>query len=200
MSGPSVAGPFSGLRYVGQVGKCFLVCEAADSLVIIDQHAAHERVLFEQFVAGTQPGALRTQALLIPMTVALAPEELAVLLEQSELLGHLGFDLEASGPRMVRVRSQPAILTRDLAQEVRALAASLLQGGRGQATQERLERVAATLACHAAVRAGDAMNPEAVQGLLLAMDHVDLAAYCPHGRPAVMRSRWEDLGKWFART
>ncbi len=191
---------YSGLRYVGQIGKCFLVCETADAFVLIDQHAAHERVLFEQFVQRARTSGYAMQQLLIPQTIPLIPVEVAALDEAAELLAPLGFVIEAAGQRAVRVRAQPAILRdRDVAAEVRALAVSLTQGGRGAGTLETLERAAATLACHAAWRAGDTMMPDDVQRLLREMEGVDLSAYCPHGRPVVFRANWSEVGRWFGR-
>jgi DNA mismatch repair protein MutL len=191
---------YSGLRYVGQIGKCFLVCEAQDAFVLIDQHAAHERVLFEQFVQRARTNGYAMQQLLIPQVIQLIPGEVAALEEAADLLVPLGFVVEAAGERAVRVRAQPAILRdRNVAAEVRSLAASLTQGGRGASTLELLERAAATMACHAAWRAGDTMTPDDVTRLLREMEDVDLSAYCPHGRPVVFRATWSEVGRWFGR-
>lgn len=194
-------GSWSALRYVGQVGRCFLVCEGDGAMVVIDQHAAHERVLFERFVLSFRQDGFASQSLLVPLAVPLAPAEVAALEEEGELLRRLGFELETAGQRLVRVRAYPAVL-RDsqIAEEVRAIAASLVSGGRGRATEQRLERFAATLACHAAFRAGDVLEVRDVQRLLAQMDGVDLSAYCPHGRPVWTRVRMEEMGKWFHRT
>ncbi len=191
---------YSGLRYVGQVGKCFLVCETADALVLIDQHAAHERILFEQFVQRARTQGYAMQQLLIPQMIPLVPAEVAALDEAADLLTPLGFVVEAAGERAVRLRAHPAILRdRDVVAEVLALAESLAQGGRGARTLETLERAAATLACHAAWRAGDVMTADDVQRLLREMEGVDLSAYCPHGRPVVFRAQWQEVGRWFGR-
>lgn len=197
----AVAGAWSALRYVGQVGRCFLICEGDGAMVMIDQHAAHERVLFERFVVSFRQGGFASQALLVPLAVPLAPAEVAALEEEGELLRRLGFEVEAAGQRLVRVRAYPAVL-RDsqIAEEVRTIAASLVSGGRGRATEQRLERFAATLACHGAFRAGDVLEVRDVNRLLAEMDGVDLAAYCPHGRPVWTRLRMEEIGKWFHRT
>lgn len=196
---PPVA-TYSTLRYVGQVGKCFLVCESADAFVLIDQHAAHERVLFEQFVARDRTHGYVSQPLLIPQTVPLVPAEVAALEEAAALLGPLGFAIDAAGERAVLVRAKPAILRdRDVVPQVRELAASLVQHGRGASTVELMERTAATLACHAAWRAGDPMTAQEVQRLLQEMETVDLSAYCPHGRPVVFRAQWDEVGRWFGR-
>ncbi len=198
---PAAAGSWSALRFVGQVGRCFLICEGDGAMVVIDQHAAHERVLFERFVVSFRADGFASQALLVPLAVPLAPAEVAALEEEGELLRRLGFEVEAAGQRLVRVRAYPAVL-RDsqIAEEVRTIAASLVSGGRGRATEQRLERFAATLACHAAFRAGDVLEVRDVQRLLGQMDGIDLAAYCPHGRPVWTKMRMEEIGKWFHRT
>jgi len=193
-------GQWQQLRYVGQVGQCFLVCEDPTHLVLIDQHAAHERVLFERYVADLRAGDAPSQRLLVPQAVTLAPEQIAALLGEPVLLQRLGFAIEQSGPRLVRILAAPAMLRgKELGQELAGLASGLLTGAQGQALTERLERTAATLACHAAFRAGDVLQPEAVQHLLVAMEGVDLAGYCPHGRPAVLRVPLTELGRFFAR-
>jgi len=197
----AATGPYSSLRYVGQVGRCFLVCETEGAMILIDQHAAHERILFEQFVTRARSGGFASQRLLIPVIVPLAPAEVGALAEAGELLAQLGFDVEVSGERSVRLRAHPsALANRDPGAEVRAIAASLVEGGRGRSTTELLERSAATLACHAAVRAGDWMEPGDVADLLRQMDAVDLSGYCPHGRPAVLRARLDEVGRWFHRS
>lgn len=193
-------GQWQQLRYVGQVGQCFLVCEDPTHFVLIDQHAAHERVLFERYVADLRAGDAPSQRLLVPQAVTLPPEQIAALLAEPTLLQRLGFAIEQSGPRLVRILAAPAMLRgKELGQELAGLAAGLLTGGQGQSLTERLERTAATLACHAAFRAGDVLQPEAVQHLLAAMQGVDLAGYCPHGRPAVLRVPLTELGRFFAR-
>jgi len=197
----STAGRFASLRYVGQVGACFLVCESADRLTLVDQHAAHERVLFERFVRGWREGGFPAQRLLVGVPVPLTVGEVAALVEAETWLCRLGFEMDASSERTMLVRAHPVVLDpRRIAEEVKALAASLVEGGRGLSTIDRLERTAATLACHAAVRAGDAMTPEAVRDLLAQMDGVDLAAHCPHGRPVVWSTPFGEVARWFDRS
>ena len=131
----------------------------------------------------------------------LPPTEVAALQAETELLDRLGFEIEPGGERLVRVRAYPTLLKpTDVASEVRDIAASLSQGGQGQSTSERLERFVATLACHAAFRAGDPMFEADVVRLLQQMDRVDLAAHCPHGRPVWMRAKFDEMGRWFHRT
>ncbi len=195
------SGPWRHLRYIGQVGRCFLVFETAEQLVLVDQHAAHERVLFEGFVRGFRQGGFPAQRLLIPPVVPLQADEVAALLEHEELLAGLGFELEAAGEKAVLIRATPQVLpAAKVPGEVRALAASLATGGRGASTTELLERHAATLACHAAVRAGDVLIAEEVADLLAALEDVELAGYCPHGRPALMSASFDEVGRWFHRS
>ncbi len=198
--GGPVAGQWAALRYVGQVGACYLVCQDDRAMVVLDQHAAHERVLFERFVVGLRAGPLPSQVLLIPVAVPLAPAEVAALVDEAELLTRLGFEVAAAGPRLVRVLAQPTLLRdRDVVPHVRQLAASLVAGGRDGALVERLERHAATMACHAAFRSGDVLHPADVHALLTEMDGVDLSAYCPHGRPVWTRVPFGDIARWFGR-
>lgn len=201
LDAPAPLGQWSGLRYVGQVGRCYLVCESDDAMVLIDQHAAHERIIFEQLVVALRQGNYPAQQLLTPIAVPLAPAEVAVLVAAGDLLERFGFEIVEGGERMVRVRAYPALLRdHQVAAEVRQLAVSLSEGGRGQDTETRLERCAATLACHSAFRAGDLLYPDDVARLLRDMDGIDLSAYCPHGRPVFARTRLDEIGRWFHRT
>jgi DNA mismatch repair protein MutL len=194
-------GPWRHLRYIGQVGRCFLVFETSEQLVLIDQHAAHERVLFEGFVRGFREGGFPAQRMLIPPVATLQADEAAALVEHEPLLTGLGFEIEPAGERAVLIRAAPQVLPAARAvDEVRALAASLTSGGQGASTAELLERHAATLACHAAVRAGDVLIAEEVADLLASLEEVELAGYCPHGRPALMSASFDEVGRWFHRS
>ena len=195
------SGRWQHLRYIGQAGRCFLIFDSDDHLVILDQHAAHERVLFERFVQGFRSGGFPAQRLLIPPVVPLQADEVAALTEHAELLAGLGFEVEPANERAVMIRAAPQVLPPGRAvAEVRAIAGSLVDGGQGQGTEQLLERHAATLACHAAVRSGDVMSAQAVADLLQALAEVDLAGYCPHGRPAVMSAPFDEVGRWFHRS
>ena len=197
----SGSGRWRHMRYIGQAGRCFLIFETDERLVMLDQHAAHERVLFERFVSASRQGGFPAQRLLIPPLIPLQTDEVAALAEHEALLGGLGFEIEVAHERAVLVRAGPQILpAARLGAEIRAMAASLVEGGRGQATEELLERHAATLACHAAVRSGDVMTAQAVEDLLQSLEEVDLAGYCPHGRPALMSAPFDEIGRWFHRS
>ncbi len=190
----------SELHYIGQAGSRFLLCQTADSLVVIEQHLAHECILLQQFLARLQDGAVAGQRLLIPTAVVLSPAELDLLQEQNSLLQQLGFDLEMAGEHALRVRAQPAALRgRDIAPVLRALAQRLRACGPTAGAPARTAATAAVLACHAAVREGDEMTQQEAVALLRGLQGLEPAAYVAHGRTAVMRSKFEEIGRWFQR-
>jgi DNA mismatch repair protein MutL len=188
---------FASLRYVGQVLDGYLLCEGRDRVVLVDQHAAHERVRFERLRAEHAAGAVMRDALLVPETIALPPVQLAALLEHERTLTSLGMEGEAFGDDTFLLRTLPRVLRgQDVGELVRALAADLAAEGASRAGDRAVEAVLATLACHSAVRIGQRLGPEQVRALLEAMDTVEVNAHCPHGRPVAVelsRARVESL-------
>jgi DNA mismatch repair protein MutL len=187
------------LRFVGQVAGTVLVCERPGAVVFIDQHAAHERVNFHRLWKDLEAGRIASESLMFPEVVPLEPSDRARLDDARAALERLGFDLEPYSGDAVAVRRVPAILRgRAVAEVVRdSLAAS---GDEAEATGTgRLHKIVATVACHASIRAGDAMDAAGVRALLAAMDEIDLAAYCPHGRQAVVVHPLPVVLRWFGR-
>ena len=188
---PAATGFFGRLRLLGQVGATFLACEGPRGLVVIDQHAAHERVTFERLRAAHGAGSIPSQAYLVPERVELSPQALRVLEEQLELLATLGFEVEPFGGGSVLVKAIPAVLVgADPGPLLEELASSLDEGQArsrpGPAAgplQERLEAIWATMACHGSVRAGQRLSTPEQRALLVALDAVDFQGNCPHGRP-----------------
>jgi DNA mismatch repair protein MutL len=197
---PAPATGMSGLRYVGQVANTVLVCEGEGTLVLVDQHAAHERVNFDRLWGALQGGRVAVEPLLFPEVVPLDPAEAGRLEGAQETLARLGFDLEAYSGDAVAVRAVPAILRgRSIAHVVKECLAAASDEGSSTGT-ERLHRLVATVACHASVRAGDPLTESEVRALLHAMDGVaDLSAYCPHGRQAVVVHPMGSVLRWFGR-
>ncbi len=192
---------FSSLRYVGQAHHTYLLCEDGEALYVIDQHAAHERVNFERLLRAHDEGGVARQALLVPLDleVALADAE-AIEAEAANLLA-FGFEIERFGTQNVVVRAVPLLLGgHPVGPLVSGLVADLARPGRPGDTRARVERTLATVACHASVRAGDPLDPREAQALLTALDGLDLATHCPHGRPAVVRFPFGEVAAWFART
>ena len=181
------------LQFVGQVHGTYLLCEGDDALYVIDQHAAAERVMFDRLKRSFEGRAIGMQRLLVPEIVELGPSEVALLEERREEVAALGVEVRAVGDASVAVhgvpkilaRAEPSVLVRDLVAELGRAAGRPFGGA--------VDLVLATMACHGSIRAGDAISREEATALLAALDTVDFAGHCPHGRPLVMRLAWGDL-------
>ena len=183
-----------------QIHNRYLVLENDDGLEVIDQHALHERILYEQLRDKVLSGALERQRLLVPEPVDLASSEAAAVLENRELLGQLGVDIEPFGGETVLVSAYPAMLANfSPAEVVRGLAEQLQTEGKQPDVRDLLDELMHMIACKAAVKYGDSLTPEEVTALLeqrhLAQDH----HHCPHGRPTALVFTREQLDKQFKR-
>jgi len=193
-------GFFSSLQVIGQFRAAYILCQDETDLVMIDQHAAHERVVFEELRSSFAGSALEGQQLLFPETLELLPNESAVLQEQHQLFAKLGFELEHFGGNTWLLNSLPLSLTghnyiqalRDLLEEIAAIGSSCNLA-------EKTDDILATIACHSVVRGEWHLSPEEIQHLFRRMDRTDFSAHCPHGRPAVARISLRDIEKLFKR-
>ncbi len=189
-------GFFSRLRLLGQLDAAYIVGEGAEGLVLIDQHAAHERILYEKLAA---PQGER-QALLLPETVELGARATAALLPHLEVLRQAGFEVEPFGAATLKVTAIPAVLAASAAAPILAEFAAALAaaegGGAAFEAQERLRRLAA---CHGAVRAGQMLSPVEMQALLFALDSCSNPGSCPHGRPTFLTWGKEMIARAFKR-
>jgi DNA mismatch repair protein MutL len=175
----------------------YLVCEGDDRVVLIDQHAAHERVVFEDLRSMLRAGSLPAQTLLEPLPVPLRPDLLAVVEEEAAALSKLGFEAEAFGSDRALLRSHPVGLRGDPAIALRETLAALAHG-RGS-ERAAVETGLSTVACHSAIRAGKRVSDAEVRALLARMDEVDFGDHCPHGRPAWTVITRADLERMFGR-
>jgi DNA mismatch repair protein MutL len=188
-------GFYAQLRYVGQVKRMFLLCEGADGLYVLDQHAAAERVTFDRLrkaYAGGG-GVVASQPLLIPAVFPASPAEVAAAEAIEEANLPFGLELGPHGPAAIAVRAVPAMLKR-VAPEVLArdlVAEYMLEAQRPFA--DRLDMVFATMACHGSLRGGDAVSEGEARALLDSLDGVDFGGHCPHGRPVVTRLSFSEL-------
>ncbi len=183
---PSGRARFAELRIVGQALAGYIVCEESDGLVLVDQHAAHERVRFERLRERSRTrGALESQRLLVPRVVELGAAACERLLAAAEPLRRAGFDLEPFGQGAVALRALPASL--DVTTDAEALLAELAQDLEETGASERLaaarDALLARIACHGAVRAGQRLAPEEMRRVIDDLDTIPFAATCPHGRP-----------------
>ncbi len=194
-------GSFASMRYLGQFANCFLLGQIGRSLVLIDQHAAHERVMFERLLQQFKESGVPGQAVLVPQLLELDPSLVAAVNDRAEMLEKLGFVLEPFGGNTVAVKSVPVLLKQRSAEPaVRAVLEELSQADDSLDAGALFHKPISTMACHMAVRAGDPMDEREVTALLQQMDGVDLAAYCPHGRPVVAFLSEEEVARWFNRT
>jgi DNA mismatch repair protein MutL len=191
---------FAELRPLGQLLATYLLLEGKDGLLLVDQHAAHERVLYERLRAGWLEGGAERQALLVPETLELEPGAAEVFEAARATVRALGFEVESFGGDAVVVRAVPALLEgrdpvallRGLAEELRAADALGAEARPDARSLEAADRLFATAACHAARRAGEVLPAGEQAALLEALDAIPWAPTCPHGRPvAVPLSRGE---------
>jgi DNA mismatch repair protein MutL len=194
------------LRLLGQLLATYLVLEAKDQLVLVDQHAGHERVLYERLRAEWLARGVFRQGLLAPLAVELEARSFAALAGQGDALEKLGFEIEAFGERTVALRSVPALLSdRDPAALVRSLAEALAEGSGSLTPAGALrslapaDRLFATLACHGARRKGDLLDPREQRALLDALDAIPWAPTCPHGRPVAVPIPLHEIERRFGR-
>jgi DNA mismatch repair protein MutL len=184
---------WAGLTFLVQVRQTFLICEGPAGLYVIDQHAAAERVTYDRLRRQYRERTVASQALLFPVELELRAEEIEFIEQHSAELGALGVDLRLRGTQWVSVHGVPRLLER-LSPErlVRDLLAEMTrQGGRG--FSGAIDLALATLACHASLRAGDSIAPAEAQALLGALDGTDFAGHCPHGRPIVSFTSFNEL-------
>ena len=198
---------FADLRLLGQLLQTYLVLETKDSLLLVDQHAAHERVLYERLRAEWQGRGVESQGLLAPVTLALSPGAFGALEAARAGTAKLGFDIEPFGHHSVAVRAVPALLAdREPTDLVRGLADELDAAGpaadalrAGARALDAAERIFASLACRAARRKGDLLDPREQRALLGALDAIPWAPTCPHGRPVAVPVGLPEIERRFGR-
>ena len=177
----------------------YIVAETEDGVVIVDQHAAHERLVYERLKSDRAGRRVEAQVLLVPAVVDLDAVARARVLDAAELLAGLGLEIEAFG-EAVLVRAVPALLGgADVARLVNDVADGLAAGAGGEEVEARLNRVLATMACHGSVRAGRSLRPEEMNALLRDMERTPGAGQCNHGRPTYVSLSLDDLERLFER-
>ncbi|MBW6525867.1 DNA mismatch repair endonuclease MutL [Sphingomonas sp. RHCKR7] len=184
----------------GQVNKTYIVAEAQDGLVLVDQHAAHERLVLERMRAALAGGRVASQALLIPEVVELDEPACDRLEARAAELADFGLELERFGARAMLVRATPALLgSGDPTALVTDLADELAAYDEALSLRERLDAVAGTMACHGSVRAGRVLSPAEMNALLREMEATPHSGQCNHGRPTWVKLDFTDIEKLFAR-
>ena len=184
------------LRPIGQAGSGYLVAEGPHGLVLVDQHAAHERVLYNRLLERLRAGRGASQPLLIPQAVDLDPALIAAAADHREELASLGLEFEEFGPRSLRIVAVPAELPSGRATAAIQETLAALAENRGDGA---IEKAAAALACHSAVRFGDVLDIVEQRRLLADLETAEESITCPHGRPTRLLVEWQELTRHFRR-
>jgi DNA mismatch repair protein MutL len=191
---------FSDMRVIGQFHNTYIVCESEQGLILIDQHAAHERVLYEQYSArstGAQPSA---QRLLVPETVELSYREAGVLEKIIPDLKDIGLEIEPFGGHTFVVKAVPVLLAdREIKPVLIEIVEKIVQIGAGPGLSEALDQSRMVMACHAAIRANQALSEAQIKGLLTELDDCHNPSHCPHGRPTWIHWDLRSLDRSFKR-
>jgi DNA mismatch repair protein MutL len=197
---PLQAGFFSSMQVLGQILGCYIVCASSAGLALIDQHAAHERVAFEKLRRQLNAGRVERQNLLIAQTVELNAGEMMLLERKLDLMERFGFTLEPFGPASYAITAVPALLAEgDYAQIVRQMVAELADVDTSSRLRQYLEDRLATVACHSVIRANRRLEIHEMRALLAALDQIDFATQCPHGRPVLIEWSQMELERLFKR-
>ena len=184
-----------------QLHENYILSQTAEGLVIVDAHAAHERLVYENLKVQMSESGVRAQALLIPEVISLSDGDMALLMEQSETLTQLGLSIEPFGQGAVAVQSVPAILGHvDVNRLVLDSVDELSDGGASQSLQSRLDAILSRVACHGSVRTGRRMQADEMNALLREMEATPHSGQCNHGRPTYVSLAMTDIEKFFGRT
>jgi DNA mismatch repair protein MutL len=192
------------LRPLGQLRGSFILAAGQDGLWIIDQHVAHERVLFEKILRERQSQMMERQRLLMPLLVDLKPDQMAVFASIAEELERNGFEVELFGPQTIAIREAPAGLEgagleRALVEIVEQTALDPEKAYPNQSLTRLKERIAASVACHAAIKVNTPLDPERIEWLLSELAKTSHPTSCPHGRPIALLYSWREIDRAFHR-
>jgi DNA mismatch repair protein MutL len=201
---PSTAAPVDLAAPLGaartQVHDSYVIAQTTDGIVIVDQHAAHERIVYERLKRQRAENGIERQILLSPLVVDLDPDAAALLVEYAASLGELGLVIEGFGPGAILVREAPALIdSADLNALIKDLADDLAAEDGASSLERRLDHRLATIACHHSVRAGRRLKPEEMNALLREMERTPGAGQCNHGRPTYVELKLADIERLFGR-
>lgn len=201
---PDPAGEYCGLTLIGQLFSLYLLCERDGELIVIDQHAAHERLLYGQLLEGYQAARIPRQTLLFPATVELSPAQAETFERQGEAVAALGIQAEHFGESTYVIKAAPALVSHV---DPGALLREILDGLRGRPTRpdslrpvpQAVDDLLASMACKAAIKAGNRLQPAEMLKLLQQMEASAVFSHCPHGRPVIKTFSAQEVEKWFHR-
>ncbi len=194
------SGYWSTLEVLGQANLTYIICQSRDKLVFVDQHAAHERVVFERLMDAWRGSKMEVQEFLFPLVVDLTPDKIEALQNFFPDLEKLGVFLEVLGPITVGVRAAPTLIKESILSSVLdKMAGDVLDLGGSFRMEKVVGDICATMSCHSVVRAGQALSAEQMRSLLSEMDEYPLSSFCPHGRPVSVEYPYIKLERDFGR-
>jgi DNA mismatch repair protein MutL len=204
VSQPEKQAEFSGLTLIGQFLQLYLLCERDGQLVVIDQHAAHERILYQRLRHDYEQREIPSQSLMFPVTIELGPDHAETLEKEIEAVAALGIQVEYFGDTTWVIKAVPALVSQLSPQDVLT---DILDGLRNRFSTglsgivpECIDTLLASMACKAAIKAGNRLQPEEMVELLKQMENSQVFSHCPHGRPVIKTFSRHEIEKWFHRT
>lgn len=193
-------GQWSRLEVIGQMGLTYIVAQSEEGLVLVDQHAAHERVAFERLMSFYNSGNVQTQEFLFPLALDLSVVQAQAILDQTESFNRMGIKIDQLGPSTLGIVSAPLFMKEaSLAPLFLKVANEILELGSSFQFEKKLIDICATMACHSVVRAGQTLSLDQMKSLLQQMDEFPLSGFCPHGRPVSIKWTLPELEKEFGR-
>lgn len=194
------AGVWSSLQVIGQANLTYIVCQKAGSIVYVDQHAAHERVVYESLMKAWKEKKFEVQTYLFPLAIDLSDDKVEALMNHQSEIQAMGFEIEQLGPQAVGIKSAPSLIKDSgLPLVFEKMAQDILQNGGSFAIEKKISDLFATMACHSVIRAGQSLSIPEMQELLKSMDQFALSSFCPHGRPVSVEKTFNELEKLFGR-
>ena len=192
------------LTLIGQFQNLYLLCEGEGQLVVIDQHAAHERILYQRLRQAYEQQDIPRQSLMFPVTVELGPDHAEILEKDPEAVASLGLQVEYFGAGTWVIKAVPALISQlaphDILTDILDGLGNRSATGRSAMVPEYIDNLLASMACKAAIKAGNRLQPEEMLELLQQMEHSAVFSHCPHGRPVVKTFSRQEIEKWFHRT
>ncbi|MBN2693059.1 DNA mismatch repair endonuclease MutL [bacterium] len=191
---------FSNLIVIGQIFSTYIVCQSSDSLILIDQHAAHERIGYEELLKNYHGKKKQSEELLIPILIELNYDKIAIFEEYNSVFEEMGFVITVFGDKTLKVERVPSIfINSKITKLILEIIEELQTTGFTSRYEERLREIFSRIACHSVVRGGDLMNNYEIYSLLNKMDEIDFSAHCPHGRPVYFKIHISEIEKKFHR-
>jgi DNA mismatch repair protein MutL len=195
-------GLYSSLKIIGQIKELYIVCASQNGMVIVDQHAAHERINYEKLKrAYLEKKALEVQELLVPQVVELPPYESSLINRHTGDFEALGIRIEDFGNNSFLIRSVPALLKNaDCSVLVKDVISEIAGGGKEVSISDKIDLVIATMACHSSIRANFELSREEMRALLEELDRMEFPHACPHGRPVAQELSYYEIERMFKRS